>query len=165
MNTKERFSSEEDNKLIELVAQHGTISWDTIAGFMSGRTPYQCRERWKKYLNLDLNKNEWTKEEDLILLDLVSEYGKTWSKFVPFLNGRSDVTIRNRFRKLLRNQKKEEQNQFHCLFLPSDFELAFEDFEFEYYYEIQHLHSNLNSDDEMKSLKNSFDHSDLTDCK
>ncbi|MDR2598232.1 MAG: SANT/Myb domain-containing protein [Holosporales bacterium] len=64
-----RFSTEEDARLVELVRRYQEttsvqVDWTIIARDMENRNPRQCRERFKCYLNPDLDhKTPWTDEE------------------------------------------------------------------------------------------------------
>lgn len=52
-------------------------------------------------MNPTINKNEWSPEEDLLLLKLVEEHGKRWSQISRIMkNTRSEHMVKNRFVKL-----------------------------------------------------------------
>ena len=53
------------------------------------RKPKQCRERWRNYLDSSINKGEWTKEEDIKLLEFVMELGKKWSAIAKCMKVRT----------------------------------------------------------------------------
>lgn len=107
------FVEKEDKKLKELVEKFGD-EWGKISTNMKGRNTRQCRERWLKYLNPNLNKSPWTKEEDDLLLLKYYQYGSKWKLISSFFANRTDLSIRNRYKKLQRrnkisfNQKKSE---------------------------------------------------------
>ncbi|KAM7513169.1 hypothetical protein LguiB_012044 [Lonicera macranthoides] len=62
------------------------------------RTDVQCLHRWQKVLNPELVKGPWTKEEDEIIIQLVSEYGaKKWSTIAQHLTGRIGKQCRERW--------------------------------------------------------------------
>jgi len=67
--------------------------------------------RWHNHLSPAVNKEEWTEEEDQLIMKLVQEMGTKWSKIVKMLPGRTDNAIKNRWnstmRKNLRRQLKE----------------------------------------------------------
>ena len=67
------------------------------------RTGKQCRERYLNHLKPDIRKDPWTEEEDELLIHLFQTHGSCWSKFMPYLPGRSDNSIKNRFHVLERN--------------------------------------------------------------
>ena len=68
--------NEEEDKLVRsLVEMHGTKRWSLIASNLIGRTGKQCRERWHNQLDPAIKKDNWTIEEDRILLDSHRQLG------------------------------------------------------------------------------------------
>ena len=100
---RSKFFPEEDKLLIQLVKEHGEHSWELISSKMSGRNVRQCRERWKHYLSASSYKNEWTTEEDELLIEKMSSLGPKWTKISHFLNGRTDIQVKNRAFQLFGN--------------------------------------------------------------
>lgn len=50
--------------------------WLQVAGLLGAtRTDVQCLHRWNKVLKPGLHKGTWTKEEDQVVLDMVTQYG------------------------------------------------------------------------------------------
>lgn len=108
---KRKFTHGENETLVELTEKYGTSSWGLVANEMKERNPRQCRDRWKHYLSPDVNKDEWSKEEDRLLLEKYQIFGKKWSKIAIFLPNRSDVQVRNRYFSLQRSMvKNKSQN-------------------------------------------------------
>lgn len=70
------WSPEEDEKLRQLVAQHGPCEWGAIAAQMGTRKHWQCRERWHHHLTPELTRTEWTAHEDAIILHNVRSFGQ-----------------------------------------------------------------------------------------
>jgi hypothetical protein len=103
---KIKFSPEEDAKLLDLVQRYGAKDWMKIANLMETRNARQCRERFKNYLNPDLRKDPWTREEDEILDQRYMEYGAKWNKISKFFVNRSDNAIRNRWMMMARHRAK-----------------------------------------------------------
>jgi hypothetical protein len=52
-------------------------------------TPKQIRERYLNYLRPNINKEDFSLEEDLIIVRFVLEEGKHWRKMEQILPGRS----------------------------------------------------------------------------
>jgi hypothetical protein len=96
-----RFRPDEDVRLKELVAQHGSADWRAIADAMNGRNPRQCRERWKHSLSCNKHEVPWTKREDDILLEKVQELGPKWTKIGGILGDRTDLEVKNRWMQTL----------------------------------------------------------------
>ena len=63
--SRQRWSSAEDTKLVELVkTNHGAaidtaIGWNEISAHLPGRSEVQCRARWKNHLQPDLVKGNF----------------------------------------------------------------------------------------------------------
>lgn len=106
---KRKFSAEEDAALISLVEKYGLNNWDAVASAMQDRSSRQVRERWQHYLSPDINRSEWTQEEDTLLLQKYQEFGAKWKKMERFFS-RSDVSIKNRFLLLSRRERKRIVN-------------------------------------------------------
>ena len=93
---RQRWSSAEDNKLVELVRSNSKnqiessagIGWSEISNYLPGRSEVQCRARWKNHLQPDLVKGPWTKEEDALVIDLVNKHGpRKWAFIAKHLKG------------------------------------------------------------------------------
>ena len=108
LKTKGRsmFSKEEDNKLKSLVSIFGEDNWSGISHLMEGRSLRQCKERWMYHLSPSIRHDEWTMEEDILLLNKYNEFGPRWKLINAFFNGRTDAMIKNRFNKIKRHEKK-----------------------------------------------------------
>lgn len=110
-NKKRKFTQDEDEKLRELVQNHGQKQWDVIARNLRKltnieRTPRQCRDRWKHYLSPSVSQKEWNITEDRLLLTCTQKYGAQWAALVKFFPGRTDINLKNRWNKLQRKSKK-----------------------------------------------------------
>jgi hypothetical protein len=103
---KNKFTPEEDRKIASHVQESGIVRWTIIADGLPGRTARQCRERWVNYLSPDVSTAGWTTDEDELLLAKVTHYGQLWSRIVHFFKGRTDVSIKNRYHKLMRMERK-----------------------------------------------------------
>ncbi|CAK8691352.1 transcriptional activator Myb-like [Clavelina lepadiformis] len=95
---KTRWTSDEDDKLKQLVDKHGMDDFQKIASFFEDRSDVQCLQRWQKVLSPELVKGPWTKEEDEMVVDLVKKYGpKKWSLISKHLKGRIGKQCRERW--------------------------------------------------------------------
>ena len=95
------FTSYEDARLKLLVDQFGDNSWQLIAHYMPSRTPRQCRERYKGYLDNSIKNLPWTQAEDNLLIEKYQIFGRKWAKITKFFNGRSNSNVKNRWTALL----------------------------------------------------------------
>eukprot|EP01016_Furgasonia_blochmanni_P055154 TRINITY_DN9180_c0_g1_i4.p1 TRINITY_DN9180_c0_g1~~TRINITY_DN9180_c0_g1_i4.p1 ORF type:complete len:403 (+),score=104.65 TRINITY_DN9180_c0_g1_i4:73-1281(+) len=109
--TKKRWwTAEEDEQLKKLVQQYGAKNWKKIASFLKDRTDVQCLHRWQKVLNPNLLKGPWTREEDDMLMKMVSKYGpRNWSTIAQNLPGRIGKQCRERWHNHLNPDIKKER--------------------------------------------------------
>lgn len=121
---KGHWSFEEDQVLEFLVTQ-GCNNWGQIAERIPGRTPKQCRERWKNHLDPAINKGPYTEEEDTVILSAQERLGNKWSQIAQLLKGRTEDSVKIRWKSLKQNpskaaashaqQKKNQQQQQHAM--------------------------------------------------
>ena len=104
MSRRVKFTPADDEFLLKLVETYGCQSWNVIAEHFHDRSARQCRDRWKHYLCPTTNTDQWTPEEDALLVQKVREFGKKWSQIAPFFAGRTPTSIRNRCCKLSRQK-------------------------------------------------------------
>ena len=112
--------AEEDEILLTTVKDKGPKNWSKIAKQINYeihngsqlRKGKHCRERWFNHLNPDLNsmsylENEWTSQEDEVLLKLHKVNGNSWSLIARSIVGRTENSVRNRWNIL--NKLKTKQ--------------------------------------------------------
>ena len=64
------------------------------------------------YLRPEINKEPWTFEEDLQLIELLRKYGRNWSLIEKCMRGRTQSQIKNRyFGRLKRMQEKKDKRE------------------------------------------------------
>lgn len=99
---------EEDNLLIHYIASHGEGRWNSLAKFAGlKRTGKSCRLRWLNYLKPDVKRGNLTPHEQLLILELHSEWGNRWSKIAQQLPGRTDNEIKNFWRTRVQKQARQ----------------------------------------------------------
>lgn len=101
--TRKTFSPEEDQNLRTLVQKYGESNWSLVAQNMPNRNARQCRDRWRSYLKPTNLSDEWTEEEDNILIQKYNEFGSRWTLIGKFLPQRSDIRIKQRVKLLLQH--------------------------------------------------------------
>ena len=108
LQKREHFTPKEDEILQKLVERSGTnIDWSAIASKIPGRTARQCRERFERFVNPEINRNPWTPEEDELLRQKQNELGNKWALISKFLPGRTDMNIKNRYNQLQRQKLRQ----------------------------------------------------------
>jgi hypothetical protein len=94
---RRRFSDEEDNKLAMLVQYFGANNWVLISHWMKNRTVRQCKERWELFLSPFVNRKQFTKEEDDLIIGYQKILGSQWKKISKLFLNRTEVSIKNRW--------------------------------------------------------------------
>ncbi|PSN48420.1 hypothetical protein C0J52_08626 [Blattella germanica] len=99
---KTKWSTEEDNKLIELANKYNNQNWDAIANELgTQRSGYQCMCQYQTRLNDSLKKSKWTSKEDEYLTEVVEScrIGSyiPWAQVTMHIEGRSKSQVFNRW--------------------------------------------------------------------
>ena len=95
---RQRWLTEEDQKLKELIEKHGGKKWKAIAKEMDRRSPAQCRQRWAGLSNPNKVKRSWSKEENNHLNELVEQFGPgNWGEIALRLESRNAKQCRERW--------------------------------------------------------------------
>ena len=100
-----KFTEEEDKRIKELVQVYGDNCWSKLSNFFFNRCGRQLKERYFNYLAPNVNKDDWTAEEEELLLQKLQECGKKWRKISSFFQGRTDVHLKNRYRMMKRRER------------------------------------------------------------
>lgn len=101
----------EDQRLLAGLHRFGFEDWSTIAAFVgNGRTKAQCAQRWSRGLNPKINKEQWSDEQDDLLLKLVALHGsKSWTRIAEQIGNRCDVQCRYRYKQLQKDEHFKEK--------------------------------------------------------
>ena len=83
-----KWTTEEDNVMLSLVAEHGIKSWGVVASHLGGRSGKQCRERYHNQLDPTINKSAWTESEEQLLMRLHRQFGNRWAEISKHIEGR-----------------------------------------------------------------------------
>ena len=101
---KGSWTYDEDAQIVKWVSENGPKNWGALAALLPGRISKQCRERWHNHLSPNVNKNDWTPEEDQILIDRQKKLGNKWSQIAMDLPGRTDNAVKNRWNSSLKRR-------------------------------------------------------------
>ncbi|KRX04064.1 Homeodomain protein [Pseudocohnilembus persalinus] len=117
--SKNPFSVEEKNKLIELIKQYEgkTINWCSVAqqfnnsfeGQQTLRTIKALKQVYINHLNPLLNKSCWQSSEDVKLISIIQRLGKKWQQAANIMKTRNQCQVKNQYYKLLREQMHKEK--------------------------------------------------------
>jgi hypothetical protein len=118
------WTKQEDELIIALVREHGAEKWSTIAEKLPGRIGKQCRERWTNHLNPDINRNAWTEEDALYILEQHKEKGNKWADIAKGMQGRTDNAIKNHWNS---SMKKKVEDYLRQRFGPVAVEASFDE--------------------------------------
>ncbi|CCC08029.1 hypothetical protein SMACR_01593 [Sordaria macrospora] len=103
---KGTWTREEDQRLREAFDIYGP-RWSEVAKKgVESRNGDQCWKRWYDCLDPMINRTPWTPEEDILLLQMVSQKGRSWTEIVKTqFPTRTSLSAKNRFLILRRRQE------------------------------------------------------------
>lgn len=93
------------------------LKWKDVALKVKTRNAKQCRERYVNQLSPYINRKEWTKEEDKLLLSLFLELDTNWKQMEKSFVKRPANMIKMRWKALKRKQKYSSLNLNRATFL------------------------------------------------
>ena len=101
-----RWTEQEYLKLVFLVKEHGE-NWETISAHFQNKSGKQCMQKFKNSAR-SARKGNWSKDEDRILLDWVSQRGPNkWTECSKRIKGRCGKQCRERWVNILNPKVKK----------------------------------------------------------
>ena len=98
----QQWTVREDKELLQLIDKYGAKRWSYIASLMRHRRGKQCRDRYLNHLRPGIKTGEWSKEEELILVEGHKVLGTKWAALAKLLTGRPENAIKNHWHATLR---------------------------------------------------------------
>lgn len=96
----------EDEILKAAVSKYGLNQWARVASLLTKKTAKQAKARWNEWLNPNIDKSSWTREEDEKLLGLVKLLANQW-RTIASIMGRTASHCVERYQKLLDDVNNE----------------------------------------------------------
>jgi len=107
-----KWNPSEDAELMDAlveVAEDNEVDWRTVASKVNGRNAKQCKERFQLKLDPALKRDEWTAEEDALLLVMFEKCNGRWTAIAKSLPARREEAVKIRFRSLQRQAIRVHQ--------------------------------------------------------
>jgi len=93
---KGNWTPEEDNLLLHLKNVQKIPTWVEISSYLIGKNPKQCAYRYKKIF-LNTKTTNWSKEEDLKLMNFIDLYGENFDFLKQFFPDKSVKELKCRY--------------------------------------------------------------------
>lgn len=109
---KKVWTDYEDEVLGKLVGSYGKKKWSMIAQKLNDsvhnglkmRQSRQCRERWFNHIDPFMNRDSWTEQEDMLLIEKQKELGTKWNEISKFFKDKSEIQVKGHWRILIKKK-------------------------------------------------------------
>ncbi|CAO2650437.1 Nn.00g017290.m01.CDS01 [Neocucurbitaria sp. VM-36] len=102
-----QWSNVEDEVLKAAISKYGLNQWARCASLLAKKTAKQCKARWAEWLDPNIKKTEWSREDDEKLLTMAKLLPTQWRTIAPIV-GRTATQCLERYQKLLDEQEARE---------------------------------------------------------
>jgi len=99
-----KWTAQEDRKLIQLVKDYGPKNWRFLAEFFENKTSGQLSQHWNRVLCPDIRKGSWDVEEEELLFKLHESYGESWTQIAAHIPNRTDIQCHYQFWRALESR-------------------------------------------------------------
>ena len=93
---KNKFSPEEDELLLSLANEYNEKNWKVISSFFDNKSYIQCFSRYKR-IRPGIKRGAWSPEEDELIREGVTKFGKSWAKIAKSMKSRNGKQVRDRY--------------------------------------------------------------------
>ena len=94
------WKNSEDEILKAAIQKYGTNQWGRVASLLNRKSAKQCKARWNEWLDPNVRKVEWSRDEEEKLLHLAKLMPAQWKTIGPLV-GRTATQCQEHYEKLL----------------------------------------------------------------
>ena len=124
LQSKKGWNEFEEEILLKIVESRGAKAWSSVAKELNAmahegnavRLGKHCRERWYNHVDPNLVKGKWSEEEDNFILMQHQFIGNRWSEISKLMQGRTENSVKNRFKSLIRKRSSVDGNSESSMF-------------------------------------------------
>ncbi|CAI5756898.1 unnamed protein product [Candida verbasci] len=101
----------EDEILKAAVQKYGVNQWARVSSLLPKKSALQAKARWNEWLSPQINKDEWSKQQDEKLLDMVKLLPNQWRTIASVI-GKTATHCVERYQKLINEAAGLQEDDF-----------------------------------------------------